>query len=159
MNWTDQPGTAAIAPEEREKRVSRLVPLELSTDRHARVRVVVRNISCYGIGARGDLDLLACERVMLHLPGGKDVGATVRWVRKGTFGLALDEPIDPESLRAKGASSLGELVPRDAQVGFLPMKPIVSSGRQGFHRSHRDEVLNGSGARGPTSVSRWTDGH
>ena len=139
-NSNEASGSSEVA---REGRTSKLVAIELSSPRHARQRVVIRNLSRYGIGLRGELDLLVCERVVLHLPGNREVGATVRWARKGTFGLSLDEAIDPSELQAKVASD-GHLTTRDAQQGFVPFKPQMYNKSQGFLRTHRDQVLDGT---------------
>lgn len=128
----------------REPRVSKLVSLELSSDRHPPTKFVVRNLSPHGLGARGDIDLLPCERVIVHLPGERTVGATVRWVKKGTFGLALDDRVSAEEIQPKGKASTG-LVTRDAEQGFQRLRHNAdASPRSGFQRSHRDEVLRNS---------------
>lgn len=141
--WTIDRPMMADPNAARETRVSKLLPLEVSSERHGRVRFVVRNISPYGIGGRGELELLPCERVTIHLPGDRQIGATVRWVRKNTFGFALDEPIDPTELQAK-ASTNGNLTPRDATQEFNVYKHSPSIHRPGFQRSHRDQVLLGA---------------
>lgn len=134
----------------REPRTSKLVAVELSSDRHPPTRIVIRNLSSHGVGARGELDLLPCERVMLHLPGDAKIAGTIRWARKGTFGIALDERLPAEFLQAK-AKSATEIVTRDATAGFQPIRHnVTSTGRSGFARSHRDEVLR---------QSSWIDGY
>lgn len=146
-NWNPQSSTQDTSA--REPRTSKLVAIELSSDRHPPTRVVIRNLSSHGIGARGDLDLLPCERITLHLPGGAKVAGTVRWVRKGTFGIALDERIPAEFLTVKPAA-VGEIVTRDTQLGFEPLRhKVESTARSGFRRTHRDEVLR---------QSSWTEG-
>jgi hypothetical protein len=148
INWI--PGSNDQDASAREPRTSKLVAVELSSDRHPPTRVVVRNLSSHGVGARGDIDLLPCERVCLHLPGGGKIAGTVRWVRKGTFGIALDERVPAQFLQAK-AGSAADIVTRDAQVGFQPMRhKVEASGRSGFQRTHRDEVLR---------QSSWTEGY
>jgi hypothetical protein len=148
MNWI--PESADHDAAAREPRTAKLVAVEMSSDRHPPTRIVIRNLSSHGIGARGELDLLPCERVSLHLPGGVQIAGTVRWVRKGTFGIALDERLPGEFLQAK-AGSPSEIVARDAQVGFQPIRHNVEkSGRSGFQRTHRDEVLR---------QSSWTDSY
>lgn len=110
--------------------------------KHDRVRVVVRNISSHGLGLKGELDLIACERMVLHLPDGREVNGTVRWVRKGGFGIYLDEQIDPSDFQVRGDGSPNAINPRDAQMGFQVMRrPGANTGRTGFQRTHRDEVL------------------
>jgi hypothetical protein len=137
-----QPQSGPQSP--REQRTAKLLPVEIGSERFGRTKVVVRNISPYGLGVRADIELLACERVTVYLPGDLEIGATVRWVRKGTFGLALDAPIDPSLLRAKPAASPNDITTKDAQVGFIPMHiQNVVQQRPGFQRSQRDVVLNG----------------
>ncbi|QJQ32414.1 hypothetical protein GV829_08080 [Sphingomonas lacunae] len=141
MSWTPSRPDNDTA---REPRVSKLVSLELSSDRHQRTKIVVRNLSPHGIGARGEIDLLPCERVTLHLPGDRCVAATVRWVRKGTFGLSLDERIDATAVQPTAKASAG-LITRDAEVGFHRLRHNTDAApRSGFQRSHRDEVLRNS---------------
>ena len=128
----------------REPRVSKLVSLELSSDRHERTKFVVRNMSPHGLGARGDIDLLPCERVTVHLPDNRTIGATVRWVKKGTFGLSLDDRIDAQGVQPKAKASTG-LVTRDTETGFQRLRHNAHTApRSGFQRSHRDEVLRTS---------------
>lgn len=147
MNWNPDSHEQDAAA--REPRTSKLLAVELSSDRNPPARVVIRNLSSHGVGARGDIDLLPCERVTLHLPDGAQIGGTVRWVRKGTFGIALDERLPTEFLQAKAKSS-AEIVTRDTVVGFQPVKHTVEhAGRSGFQRTHRDEVLRSS----------WTEGY
>jgi hypothetical protein len=140
MTWTPP---IAAADSEREPRTSKLVSVDMASDRHARTRIVVRNISSHGLGARADIDLLPCERVTIYMPDGAEIGATVRWVRKNTFGLSLDERISADFVQAKNAANAA-FQPRDEVLGFhrLHHAPVV--GRSGFHRSHRDEVLKSS---------------
>lgn len=132
----------------REPRVSKLIGVGLSSSKHEKVRVVVRNFSLNGIGARGDVLLLPLERIIVHFPSGHDVEGIVRWVKKNTFGLLLDRPIDPNDLKPC-AGAVGAIVPRDANLGFERMHHEPSTARSRFQRTHRDEVLRGS---------RWPQG-
>lgn len=131
----------------REVRVSKLVALELSSARYKRVRIVIRNLSPHGLGARADIELLPCEQVVVHLPNGGQVGAIVRWVKKNTFGLSLEERIEPEQLQPRATAS-AVIVPRDAEISFNRLRHTGSSSRSGFQRTHRDEVLRSSNWRG-----------
>jgi PilZ domain len=144
MSWTSPASTAASA---RESRVSKLVALEISSARYRRERIVIRNLSPHGLGARADIEVLPCEQVIVHLPDGRDVAAIVRWVRKNTFGLSLAERIEPEQLQPRAASSAA-IVPRDAELGFHRLHHQASASRTGFQRTHRDEVLRSSNWRG-----------
>lgn len=128
----------------REPRMAKLLAVELSSEQLAPTRVVVRNLSPYGLGARGELDLLPMERVTVHLPDGRAVPALVRWVRKGAFGLSLEERIDPAMLQTGRAASPADLTTRDAKVDFRIARPAIEHKRSGFQRSHRDEILSGS---------------
>lgn len=141
MNWTIAPTQGDDS--ERETRTAKLISLEISGAQRRRTKIVVRNLSPHGIGGRGDIDLLPCERVIVHLPDGRDVEAIVRWVRKNSFGLSLDERIDAVALKTRTAKP-SAIVPRDAAVGFQAFKHNGSSARSGFKRSHRDEVLGSS---------------
>ncbi len=142
MNWTIAPTSGDDSA--RETRTAKLISLEISGPQRRRTKIVVRNLSPHGIGGRGDIDLLPCERLVVHLPNGHNVEAIVRWVRKNSFGLSLDERIDADALQARAAVSAA-IVPRDAAIGFEPFKHIGSTSRTGFKRSHRDEVLGSSG--------------
>lgn len=141
MNWTIAPTPGHDSA--RETRTAKLISLEISGAQRRRTKIVVRNLSPHGIGGRGDIDLLPCEQVVVHLPDGRDVDAIVRWVRKNSFGLSLDERIDSEALQSRG-SGPAAIVPRDAAIGFQPMKHTGTASRSGFQRSHRDEVLGSS---------------
>ena len=132
----------------RADRKSQLIPIEIASDRVTRTKVVIRNMSTYGLGVRGDIELLACERVKVFLPGGREIGATVRWARKNTYGLALDEAINPALLQPKPVSRPSEIVTRDDNPGFRPLVVKATTQRPGFVRSNRDEILH--------SASRWT---
>ena len=154
MNF--MPSPPVDAPQ-REQRTSKLIVLALSTSREKHARIVVRNVSPHGLGARGEIDLLPCERVTVHLPGGRDVAATVRWARNGKFGLALDERVDPPSLQTRAAASPTDLRSRDESMEFVPMKiRPVEGGRTGFKRSHRDQVLASAQDKGG-SISEWIE--
>jgi hypothetical protein len=146
MDWN--PRAAAKATAAREERRSRLLPIEIGSERFARTKVVVRNVSPYGLGVRGAVELLACERLTVYLPNKVEIGATVRWVRNGTFGLALDEPINPALLQPNATTNPLDLTHRDANPGFIPLQVNTNTQRPGFIRSHRDEILDGS--------SHWT---
>jgi hypothetical protein len=128
----------------RADRKSQLVPVEIASDRFGRTKVIVRNLSPYGLGVRGDVELLACERLTVHLPDGRSVGATVRWARKNTFGLALDESIALSALQPKSVNKPTELTTRDDNAGFVPIVVQTSTQRPGFVRSHRDQILDGA---------------
>jgi hypothetical protein len=141
IDW-NPPAAKASGP--RADRKSQLVPIEIASDRVGRTKVIVRNLSPYGLGVRGDVELLACERLTVYLPEGRKIGATVRWARKNTFGLALDEAINPVSLQPKSVHSATELTTRDDQNSFIPVTIQASTQRPGFVRSHRDQILDGS---------------
>jgi len=141
MSWKHPAPVAGS--DAREPRVAKLVAIELSSSRYQRVKIVVRNLSPHGIGARADIELLPCEHVTIHLPNGQDVGAIVRWVRKNTFGLSLDERIAPEQFQ-RSADGATAIVPRDAELSFHRLRHVASTARTGFQRSHRDEVLRSS---------------
>ncbi len=130
----------------REPRVAKLVALEISCVGGRRTKVVVRNLSPYGMGIRADIELLPCENVVVHLPGGRDVAAIIRWARKKSFGLSLEERIEPAMLKPGAAD--GPIVTKDAGPGFHRMKHQPTTARSGFRRTHRDEVLNSSNWRG-----------
>ena len=138
MNWNPNPLTDG--DNARETRVSKLVTLEVSNMRGDRSKVVVRNLSPHGIGARSEINVLQCERVTVHLPDGTDIGATIRWVGKGTFGIALDDRIEPDMLKP-GQNSAGSFEPRDSQIGFQRIRHTGTTARTGFQRTHREEVL------------------
>ncbi len=140
--------SAAKSSGPRADRKSQLVPIEIASDRVGRTKVIVRNLSPYGLGVRGDIELLACERLTIYLPEGRTIGATVRWARKNTFGLALDEAINPASLQPKSVSNPTELTTRDDGARFIPVVVHATTQRPGFVRSHRDQILDGS--------SHWT---
>lgn len=148
MHWTPEPNKQDL---ERECRVSKLLTLEISSSRHPRTKVVVRNISPHGLGARSDIDLVQCEHVTVHLPNAEDMGAIVRWVKKGTFGLALDGRIEPDMLQPRSHGSM-HLDTRDAPTGFQRLEHKGSTERSGFQRSHRDQVLHGGGIG---TTSHW----
>lgn len=154
MTWT--PADVTPDSSDREPRMSKLVSIEISSERQPRTRVVVRNLSAHGIGARGDCNILPCERVTVHLPDGRMVAATVRWVRKGTFGLSLDERIEPGAVQSKAGGRLADIVPKDAEAGFERYRHYASQSRTGFSRSHREEVLKvSSDWKGGKRDSDW----
>lgn len=140
--------SAAKAAGPRADRKSQLVPVEIASDRVKRTKVIVRNMSPFGLGVRGEIELLACERLVIYLPDGREVGATVRWARKNTFGLALDEAINPAALQPKVADRPTELTTRDDLAGFIPVQVQASTQRPGFVRSPRDQIFDGA--------SHWT---
>ena len=140
MNWTPP---IAAPDSEREPRTSKLVSIDMASDRHARTRIVIRNISSHGLGARADIDLLPCERVTVFMPDGTEIGATVRWARKNTFGLSLDQRISASFVQVQNAPNVA-FQPRDEVQAFHRLHHSPVAGRSGFHRSHRDEVLKSS---------------
>lgn len=152
MNWS--PPASQQGDAVRESRVSKLLTLEVSNGAGERHKIVVRNLSPHGIGARGDISLIACERLLVHLPNGQDIAATVRWIGKGTFGLALDERIEPDMLKPKSAMPMGAIQPRDAELGFQRLMHTGTTARSGFQRSHRDVVLSSSNWVGVSSSDK-----
>jgi hypothetical protein len=141
MDWNP---AAAKSSGPRADRKSQLVPVEIASDRLGKVRVVVRNVSPFGLGVRGEVELLACERVVVHLPDGRKIGATVRWARQNTFGLALDEAINPVALQPKAVSKPTELTTKEDKGSFVPLQVNANPHRPGFVRSHRDQILDGA---------------
>ncbi len=145
-NWP--PREIEIDDHAREPRTSKLVSLELTGAGNRRVKFVVRNMSSHGVSGRGEVDLLPCERVRVHMADGRDIAGTVRWVKQNTFGIALDEKvIDAARPVAPGAKSAA-IVPRDAALGFQPLRHTATANRSGFQRTHREEVLRQSDWRG-----------
>jgi hypothetical protein len=141
---TNQWQIESVGQADRETRTSKLLSVDISSARFARTRVVVRNLSSYGLGARSEIDLLPTEQITVHLPNGHDVAAIVRWVRRGTFGLSLGERIDPATLQTRNALDR-PITTRDAKPGFEPFRvQAATQQRTGFQRSHRDEVLSSS---------------
>lgn len=124
--------------------MSKLLSVEVSNSHGQRFKVVVRNLSPHGIGIRSDLPALECERLVVHLPDGSDIGATVRWVRKGAIGLSLDERIEPTRFKVDPAAPGAGLTTRDSFSEFERLRHKGSTVRAGFQRNHRDEVLNTS---------------
>ncbi|MEQ1509571.1 MAG: hypothetical protein ABL909_04115 [Sphingopyxis sp.] len=140
MHWNNGPDTANTA---RETRVSKLLSIEISSARHSRSKIVIRNLSPHGIGARSDLDVIACEHVTVHMPNDVDIGAIVRWVKNGAFGLSLDERIEPDMLNPANPCRT-QLTTSDSSIGFQRIQHEGSVSRSGFQRSHRQQVLNNS---------------
>lgn len=153
MNWPPQVDHSNDLA--RESRVAKLLTLEVSNMHGQRQKIVVRNLSPHGIGARSDLPVLQCERLLVHLPNGQEIGATVRWVGKGTFGLSLDERIEPAMLNPKSIGPAAVLTPRDSDVGFHRLLHKGSTARAGFQRTHRDDVLHTSQWTAPNPKSRF----
>lgn len=153
MHW--QPPAAQTGDQARESRVSKLLTFEISSPRHARTKVVVRNLSPHGVGVRSEIDVIACEHLTLHLPGGQDLNAIVRWTKKGTFGLSLDERIEPEMLQP-ASHGVAQLTPADAQLGFQRLRHEGTTERSGFQRTHKQQVLNGSQSGVNPFASHWT---
>lgn len=152
QNW--HPDGSKPGDNARESRVSKLLSLEVSNSHGQRFKIVVRNLSPHGIGARSDMPALECERLTVHLPDGTDIGATVRWVRKGTLGLSLDERIEPERFKVSQLASGAGLTTRDSFNEFERLRHKGSTVRAGFQRNHRDEVLNTSHWAAPNRHGR-----
>lgn len=75
---------------ERAVRQSRLTKAKLVSKRLGLVDITVQNISARGIGARGPDGLQNGDKVILRLGRLPDLPGTVRWVRNGRFGLAVE---------------------------------------------------------------------
>ncbi|MEQ1687427.1 MAG: hypothetical protein ABL874_02515 [Sphingopyxis sp.] len=154
MHW--QPPAAQTGDQMRETRVSKLLTFEISSPRHPRAKIVVRNLSPHGVGVRSDLNVIACEHLTLHLPGGQDLDAIVRWTKKGTFGLSLDARIEPEMLRPASQAN-GHFTPSDTVVGFERMLHQGTTERSGFQRTHKQQVLSSSQSGHNPYASQWTN--
>ncbi|MFM6853448.1 MAG: PilZ domain-containing protein [Sphingopyxis sp.] len=144
MSWN--PNNVDGAEALREPRTAKLMSVEISSSRYGPTKVVIRNMSSHGLGIRGDINLLPCELVVVHLPDGSRVGGIVRWANKNTFGLSLDERIDQSALQPRKMADGANLTTRDAEIGFQRIRHVVSgtASRSGFQRTHRAEVLRSS---------------
>jgi len=90
-----QTDSTEIAAAAREPRTRTYIGAMIFGDRIPDQRIVVRNISSWGIGAdtRGHLPEVG-EQVMLIFPNAIDAGGMVRWVSGRSFGVQFDRAID-----------------------------------------------------------------
>ena len=96
-------------------------------------RIVVRDISSQGIGARATgTPPAAGERVSLYLSQGRLLTGRVRWVRGDRFGVLLDATIDPNAFLGSGGS--WEVVEQKFPPGHVydQFKPVGRAYRPGL---------------------------
>lgn len=80
----------------------------------------VRDLSSGGVRVDNAAGLRSGATVLISVGALQSVGATVKWVREGTAGLAFAQPINPENARKKAA------IPPGAPAGVAPV-PTVGS--------------------------------
>ncbi|HZU65146.1 MAG TPA: PilZ domain-containing protein [Novosphingobium sp.] len=64
-------------------------------------RVKVRNLSASGLMAEGDIDIQRGTAVQIELRNLGWVNGLVAWVQGNRLGVALEQEIDPKSVRAQ----------------------------------------------------------
>ena len=85
----------------REARQPRLIRAQMSSKRLPLQEIIIRNISCSGIGAasRG-LPPIRGEEIKISLSHSEDASGIVSWVNGLSFGVKLDQELDLEALVA-----------------------------------------------------------
>lgn len=92
--------------EQREPRSARLFSAELVVAGGPSQRIVVKDVSTRGCGARADQTPPVGANITLLLHGIGLVEGSVVWLEKGRFGIRFNEPIDTKAvLRSANASS------------------------------------------------------
>lgn len=83
----------------RAPRQRRLIRARMFNDRLPAQDILIRNISCQGIGAasRG-LPPMKGEKLSVLLPHHEEITGLVRWVDGLSFGIDLDRDLDPQAL-------------------------------------------------------------
>lgn len=84
--------------------------------------VRLRNISSQGAMVDGTQDLEAGEPVVLELPGGIAVEATVRWCQSKHIGVRFDQPFDPAAVALAQEET-------PAQVDYVKPDYLKSDGK------------------------------
>jgi hypothetical protein len=97
--------------------------------------VRLRNISAQGALVDGTQDLDTGEPVVLELPGGTAVEATVRWCQSKHIGVRFDEPFDPAVL-----AQCHDDTP--AQIDYVKPDYLRSDGKADSPWAARWERLN-----------------
>lgn len=82
----------------REVRKKRFLVAKMESDRLKPQKVIIRNLSQFGLSCRAVFPPEVGERVTFTLGQFGEVSATVRWVRGGQFGVRLDAEIDTISI-------------------------------------------------------------
>lgn len=91
---------------QRELRSARLISAELAVADGPSLRIVIKDVSTRGCGARADQTSPVGANVTLLLHGIGLVEGTVAWLEKGRFGIRFNEPIDTKAvLRSAKPSS------------------------------------------------------
>jgi PilZ domain len=80
-------------------------------------RVKIRNLSPGGLLAEGDMRVVTGTPLEIELRNLGWIAGSVAWVQENRFGIAFAEEIDPKSVRAAQAPSLGE-------PSFVPLRPL-----------------------------------
>lgn len=125
----DKPTTLSAEEQPRDPRTSRLLTAQIMSPRLGSAKIVVRNISASGLGAKCDVLLYKGEEVAVLLANVGAIDATVVWVKDRVFGLHFDERIDP-------ALALAPPSERVVQPYEVPsyFRPETSTYRPGFKR-------------------------
>lgn len=96
---SDQPDTPTA--DQRPLRLRKLLRALLRDSRGREIEVLVRNVSTHGLGATTkDTPPRLGEQINIDLAPLGLVAGEVRWAKGNGFGLALDHPIDVETLGA-----------------------------------------------------------
>lgn len=117
----------------REPRLGRFIGIMIERAGKSPERAIASNVSTSGLGGKTSLALKPGERVTLHLPNEELLTATVRWCAKGRFGVSLDQPIDPSTVRLSEDKKLTvNASPAQPQPQFELFRHVSSTHRPGF---------------------------
>lgn len=86
------------------ERHRRLLKAQMIHPRHGKIDIVVRDVSAQGIGGKCQLDLIAGEAVTICLPTHDPIAGRIAWCAKRSFGVKLDDGVDPARVRISSDS-------------------------------------------------------
>ncbi|MEK6637444.1 MAG: PilZ domain-containing protein [Pseudomonadota bacterium] len=133
-NQLTVPDGTELPPSQRELRSGRLFASTMRIPGLGEQTVAVRNLSPRGAGLRARIPPPVGILIMIKLGHYGEVEGRVRWVDGQLFGVALADPIDPDSFNfaAKKWDNLAESI-GNCQVADR-FRPETSTYRPGFRR-------------------------
>jgi hypothetical protein len=113
------------------ERKRRLLKARMRHPRLGEVEILVRDVSEMGLGGRCDHDVAVGDRVVIALPDFTPAEGIIAWRRGQAFGMRLDAPINPATVKSPPASD------RPCEPGYqVPtlFRPSIDHRRPGFGR-------------------------
>ncbi|WP_242123141.1 hypothetical protein [Sphingobium sp. Sx8-8] len=110
-------------------RQRRLLKARMRHPLHGEVDILVRDVSEQGVGGRCEWDLKVGDNILLLLPDCAPASGRITWRRGQGFGVLLDGPINPASVRNPAPADRPAQAPYQVPTSF---RPSIDFKRPGF---------------------------